>query len=319
MLSYPDYEEKQILILSSEDYRDISLRAGNILIKKDGKVINQISCSKVFCIRVLGECTFTTKLIDELLGYNISIYFLWAHLKPKFIIWNQLEWNYLLRVKQYTSDNFDLIQARHVILNKVSNQLSLLKSIRSKTDTLKSAIKQIKWLLSQIASVDNQDSLRWLEWSVSKIFFKNYFQESWWYRRAPRSREDITNLLMDIWYSLLYNFIEAHLQLYGFDIYKWFYHKLFYERKSLLCDIIEPFRSIIDQTIYTSYNLWKINPKDFVFTKGQYNIWWEERKKYVWLFLSAIMQRKKDIFLYVKWYYRSVIGDDITILPIFNI
>lgn len=318
MLSFPDYKEKQIVIISSEEYRDISLRAGNILIKQEGKIINQISCAKIFCIWVVGDCTITTKVVDELLWYGISIYFLGLHLKPKFLVANQLEGNYLLRMKQYSSWD-DLIQAIHIISNKISNQLALLQSIRSKSSELKEAIRKIRIILGSVREVKNEDSLRGLEWTVSKIFFKNYFEVCKWYRRAPRTKEDVPNFLLDIGYSLLYNFIEAHLQLYGFDMYKWFYHKLFFERKSLVCDIIEPFRAIVDQTLYKGYNLGQIDEKDFKFTKGQYTIGREERKKYLWLFLKAIMDCKEEIFMYTKEYYRAIMVQDMNKLPVFNI
>lgn len=71
----------------------------------------------------------------------------------------------------------------------------------------------------------------------------------------PRTRADIPNLLMDIGYTFIYNFVEANLNLYGFDIYKGFYHQLFFERKSLVCDLVEPFRCLIDKQIRKMYNL----------------------------------------------------------------
>ena len=52
---------------------------------------------------------------------------------------------------------------------------------------------------------------------------------------------------MDIGYTYLFNFIDALLRLYGFDTYLGFYHKEFYQRKSLVCDVVEPFRCIIDK------------------------------------------------------------------------
>lgn len=296
----------------------MTLRAGNIIIKQDDQIINQLSCAKIFCLWIVGDCTLTTKLIDELLWYGISIYCLWSHLKPKFVIGNQLEWNYLLRIQQYQSDS-DLLQAKHIVTNKIYNQLHLLKSLRSKSDVLKNTIKQIDQIISNIQSIDNIDSLRWYEWTAAKLFFWQYFFECDRYRRSPRTKIDVPNFLLDMWYGFLYNFMEAHLNLYGFDIYKWFYHTLFFERKSLVCDIIEPFRCIIDQTIRKAYNLGQINEKDRKLTKWQYRIDRETSKKYIKLFLEALMSNKKDIFIYTKWYYRAVINNQFNDLPYFYI
>lgn len=74
MLSYPDSKRNKYLSVMTEDYKDLSLRAGNIIIKSDGKTINQVSCAKVFCIWIVWECTITTKIVDELLSYGISVH-----------------------------------------------------------------------------------------------------------------------------------------------------------------------------------------------------------------------------------------------------
>jgi CRISPR-associated protein Cas1 len=150
--------------------------------------------------------------------------------------------------------------------------------------------------------------LRGIEGSASKIFFAHYFKELKRYKREPRTRADIINLLMDMGYSFLYNFIEANLNLYGFDVYRGVYHKLFFERKSLACDLVEPFRCVIDKAILKAYNLGQINEKDFSFKNGEYELAWDKRDPYVKIMLKAILERKMDFFDYVKQYYRFIMG-----------
>jgi len=81
--------------------------------------------------------------------------------------------------------------------------------------------------------------------------------------RYPRTKIDKNNLLLDMGYTFLFHFIETLLCLYGFDLYEGFYHKRFYQRKSLVCDVQEPFRCIIDEALKKAYNLGRISEKDF--------------------------------------------------------
>jgi len=317
MLSYPDFAEKQLVVISSDDFKDISLRNDNILIKKDGVIVNQISCFKIFTIFVIGDFSITSKLISKLIEYQISIYCVSIFMKPKFVIWWSLEWNYVLRDKQYKNDN-EFVIAKQIVTNKVKNQIFLLKEIRNKSLELKNSISNMESYISKIENSDSDDSLRWYEWNVSRVFFANYFEEIGWYKRQPRVRADTINLLMDIAYSFLYGFVEANLNLYGFDIYKWVYHKLFYERKSLVCDLVEPFRCIMDKTIRKIYNLGQVDEKDFEFQKWEYNLNRENRKKYIKFFLEAIMENKEWIFLYIKNYYRAIMNDSLE-LPTFSL
>lgn len=91
------------------------------------------------------------------------------------------------------------------------------------------------------------------------------------------------------------------------------YHTLFFERKSLVCDLVEPFRCLIDRQIRKIYNLGQINEKDFIFKNQEYNIHRDHRQKYIKLLLDPILKHKKAIFQYVKSYYRSIMSDDTTI------
>ena len=152
---------------------------------------------------------------------------------------------------------------------------------------------------------------------VEKHKEKTENQEQKWYKRAPRTRWDILNFLLDIWYTFLYNFVEANLCLYGFDVYKWVFHKLFYERKSLVCDLVEPFRCIIDHKIKNMSSLSQVNEQDFKFRNWEYQIEWEKQKPYIQYFLSEILKYKLEIFKYIKDYYRRMMDPD-RVFPIFN-
>ena len=208
MLSHADFSEKQIVVIVADQVKDLSLRNDNLLIKieetdedgkKTSKITDQISCFKIFCIFIIGDCTLTTKLITKLFSYQIGVFVLNKSLRPLFTIASPLAGNYVLRDKQYKSTaTQDLLIAKHLIKNKVSNQLALLKELRNKDNDLKTAISQIKEIEKKIENADSDDSLRGIEGSASKLFFSNYFKPMKRYKREPRTKSDIINFLMDM-------------------------------------------------------------------------------------------------------------------------
>ncbi len=319
MLSLPDFKEKQLLLINSDEWKKLALKNDNLIIKdeQENKIIFQLSVYKIFTIFVIGDFSITTKLVNRLLDFGVSIYTLWYNLKPKFVINSPLEWNYLLRQKQYNFP-YELDYAKQLIFQKTTNQLKLLQNIRKKSDEVKQAIKKIKSYIAKIETVDNEDSLRWIEWNVAKIYFQTYFSQQWWFMRAPRTKIDIINVLMDIGYTYLFHFIEANLNLYGFDIYKGVFHKQFRERKSLVTDLQEPFRPIIDKTIKNMYNLWQVDEKDFKIKQGRYILPYKNHKKYSQVLLEAIIKYKESIFKYVRWFYLAMMKEEKTI-PVFKI
>lgn len=116
----------------------------------------------------------------------------------------------------------------------------------------------------------------------------------------------------------MFNFVEANLRLYGFDIYKGFYHTEFYQRKSLVCDLVEPFRCVIDGALHKMLSLKTFDEKDFEVRKGAYHLKKGCGKKYIKVFLEAIMQNKEEIFLFLQSYYRKTMKGKID-LPLFLI
>ena len=140
---------------------------------------------------------------------------------------------------------------------------------------------------------------------ASRVYFKQMFDDLDWKGRKPRAKQDIPNLLMDIGYTQLFHFIDALLNLYGFDTYQGVYHQIFYQRKSLVCDLVEPFRPIVDQRIRKAYKLGQIHEEDFIYINGQYRIFGKQSQPYIAFLLKALLDNKQEIFLYVQSYYRA--------------
>lgn len=320
MLSKPDFIEKQIVLIETNNFEKLKFKNSNIIItdEKD-KIVFQHPCTKIFMIFILGEFSITSILIKNLKKYAIPIVFLNYNLRPYFSIVPDNKGNFLLREKQY-KNNRNLEIAKHIIYNKINNQLSLMNSLRYKSIYDKENISNLKRLLEQIKYIKDDQELLGVEGTASKLFFKTYFKNLEFNGRRPRCRDNIFNLLLDIGYYYLFNFIEANLELYGFDIYCGFYHKFFFQRKSLVCDLVEPFRGIIDRKIRKGFDLKQINNNDFYFKNGQFYIKKEFNKKYSKLFLKEILINKESIFLYIQSYYRAFMKDkDIEDFPNFDI
>ncbi len=306
MLTYPDFEEKQLIYIQSEEVKNLSIKNSNLLSEEEGKTINQAPLAKIFAIMIVGNCTMTSTMIKKLIEHGVIILLMDRNLAPYCLIGGETEGNTLLRQKQYDSTN-DFKRACWIVENKIENQILLLKKKRKK-----SSIPQLQKLIASVAEVEDEKRLLGLEGNASKVFFQNFFADQKWHGRKPRTKFDEINTLMDIGYTYLFHFIEANLRLYGFDLYKGFYHTTFFQRKSLVCDIMEPFRCIIDNAISRIFALKTFDPKDFKIYKGQYQIKLETGSKYTKIFLAAIMENKEEIFRYIQTFYRIRIkeGDD---------
>jgi CRISPR-associated protein Cas1 len=309
MLTLPDFKEKQILFIRSKycsEYK-IKLWNDNVLYLEDNHIINRTPISKLFSIFIIGPISITSKIIKELRKNGVSLFFLDYNLKTYAKILAPAEGNYLLREKQYTFKN-NLDFSKNLIKNKIENQCRLLEKQTSKKYFL---------IIFKIQQAKNRQELLGIEGNQSKNFFQQYFIDINWKARLPRTKIDVPNLLLDIGYHYLFNFIDTMLGLYGFDTYKGIYHQLFFQRRSLACDIMEPFRCIIDKAVVKNYNLKKINNNDFIKKQNAYAIKNSYYEKYSLLFIQAILEHKTEIYKYVKDFY-YYIGKE-TKMPNFKI
>ena len=224
-------------------------------------------------------------------------------------IWGaKTEGNFLLRKKQY--DYSSLSIASHLIKNKIENQNDLLKGIRNKDDETKKAIKRLKEYSTHLAEGELKLSeILGFEGIASREYFKVLFRDCNWIARRPRVKHDPINSLQDTGYTILFHFIESLLNLYGFDVYKGVYHQCFYQRKSLVCDVVEPFRPIIDARIKKAYSLGQIKDKDFTIVNKQYRLFGKTGKPYIEWLLKAILNYKNSMFLFMQQYYRCFIRE----------
>ncbi|MFI3291820.1 MAG: type V CRISPR-associated endonuclease Cas1 [Opitutales bacterium] len=319
MLSFPDFKYKQVIVHSTfGNGEKLKFSADNILIKDfDGNTILQHSCHKIFALFIVGDISVTSVVLRRALKYGFPIILMSSNMKVSARINCIAEGNTLLRKRQYSSER-NLLISKYLIEQKVSNQLALLKALRAKNLSNKEAIKRLEQIDVWLAY--DTPELMGIEGNASRIFFDSYFRVLNWNRREPRCKRDIINLLLDIGYTYLFNFIEANLCLYGFDLYCGVHHKFFYNRKSLVCDIIEPFRCIIDRRIRKAHNLGQIDKADFIERNGAYLLTYEKQKKYTKLFLKDILAEKENIFKFCQSYYRSFMRDkDIVNFPQYKI
>ena len=304
MMSLPDFKYKQIAVhFAGGSGEKLKFHADNILIEnQEGEVIFQHSCHKMFALMIIGEVSLTSYVIRKSIAFSFPIIMMNRNLHVIARINCAAEGNTLLRSMQYQAGTRNMEIAQNIIAQKIANQCALLKSLRVPSRDDKVAIDILDHV--KTASAETVRELMGIEGNASKVFFFAYFRPLNWTRREPRCKRDTINLLLDIGYTYLFHFIEAMLSLYGFDLYCGVHHCFFYERESLVCDLVEPFRCIIDRRVRKAHNLGQISPDDFFIKDNQYHLTWENQAKYTKLFLKDILAEKEPIFLFCQSYYR---------------
>lgn len=310
MFTNKDIKFRSIYVIDCIKERNLRVSSGELLLEdtEEKKVLTKLPFQKILALFVIGHIRITTPLIEKCKKHNVALVVLKPSLRPVFYWSDAAEANFLLRKKQYLFDKDDISIAKVIVNNKILNQIRLLQKTRCKDALTKQAINDCVLYAEAIESCVDYNELLGIEGRAAKAFFSAYFQDIGWKSRKPRVKSDFVNATLDIGYTFLFNFLECFIRMFGFDLYMGVYHRLWFKRKSLVCDLIEPFRCLVDNVVRTTINKLQIKEDDYKVIKGEYRLKLEKNKEYCQIFFNALVPHKNEIFSYVQSYYRCFMG-----------
>lgn len=303
MLSANDFSKKQIIFLFTNTGEKLSFSNDNIVIKdKEGKIKHQSTCYRLFMVCVVGNISITSGLIQRSKKFGFAICLMSTTFRVYEIIGSRMEGNTMLRKRQYEYTQNDI--GRKIEQNKIANQMDTLKNIRKKTEEIKEGIEFLQDMIDKLNEPLNYLEVMGIEGNAARVYFTRVFNNVKWNGRKPRIKNDYINVTLDIGYTILFNIVDAILQIYGFDTYYGVFHKCFYMRKSLVCDLMEPMRPIVDYSVRKAINLEQCKKEDFEVYDNRWVLKYKMNSKYIQFLMKDILEYKDEIFVYIQKYYR---------------
>lgn len=310
MMSPSDFSYKQILFLRTKNKEKLSFRNDNIVIlDSDGKVIHQSTCYRLFALFVLGHFSITSGLIQRAKKFGFAIILMTDSFRPYHIINDSAEANFLLRKKQYAYQGIGA--AKQLISNKIKNQHDALATLHLSQGDSRHVLEMLRQYTTKVLEANSIQEIMGIEGTASRLYFREFFNDFDWNGRKPRIKNDMINALMDIGYTLLFSYLDALASLFGFDRYCGILHRQFYMRKSLICDLVEPFRPLIDHQIRKSIHLHQFMEEDFEIFDKRWCLKYSKSSEYASVFIQALTEHREAIFIYVRDFYRLCMKNEI--------
>lgn len=326
MFTHKDIQYRTIFVINCIKGRNLRVRNGELLLEEEmeendkTKTLTKLTFQKILALFVVGNITITTPLIEKCHKYGVALVVVKSSFRPVFFWANSAEANYILHQRQYSLPKEDISIAKIIVRNKIMNQIAALRNTRRKDQNTLDALKAMEISQSFITNICDYNSLMGIEGAAAKVYFKAFYQDHEWHQRRPRAKCDALNATLDIGYTMLFNFVECFLRMFGFDLYVGVYHRMWFKRKSLVCDIMEPMRPIIDKAARTAWNRKQFSSKDFSIQKGEYILKRERNGEYCHVFFDAMIPYKTEVFKYVQSYYRCFMGcKSVNHYPIFEL
>ncbi|MCK4789743.1 MAG: CRISPR-associated endonuclease Cas1 [Desulfobacteraceae bacterium] len=245
-------------------------------LKQKEKVFD-ISPLKVESIVITNQAMISTQAVVMALEHNIDIIFLDKYGDPVGRVWfSKMGSTALIRRKQLEVAEMPLglELVMQMIRQKMENHVRFLKKLMharpGKESQFASAITTVEQSLSSLTFSDVEiDEVRNLLMGLEGTAGRAYFQclssimpERYQFDgRSRRPAKDPFNAVLNYCYGILYSLVEKACILSGLDPYVGFLHTDNYNKKSLVFDLIEPFRIYGEQTVVYLFTGKKMKPE----------------------------------------------------------
>lgn len=245
---------------------------------KDDKM--DISPLKLESIVITNKAMISSQAVVLALEHNIDVIFLDNFGNPIGRIWfAKMGSTALIRRKQLEAaeNPLGLTLVMDMVLQKMNNQSQFLKKLMyarpGKEDRFKDYIDSIEKSAKNLAENNGQnikdegDSIRGREGAAGRSYFqclaKTMPRKYRFEKRSKQPAKDPFNAALNYCYGMLYSQVEKACILSGLDPYVGFLHTDNYNKKSLVFDLIEPFRIFAEQTVTYLFTGKKIKDEFF--------------------------------------------------------
>jgi len=295
-------------------------KSGDCFQVKVGDEKKQISVHKVQSILVTTGAAFSSDAIELAMNYNIDVVFLDRFGNPYGRVWqSKLGSTTKIRRRQLeiseTEEGLRLVTGW--IERKIENQIQFLEDLKrhreSKAEKIETYLKSLRVAKEKVMEVsgtleEKRGNLMGIEGGAGRSYFAALgylIPKAWRFDgRSKRPAKDGFNAVLNYSYGILYSIVEKACILAGLDPYIGFLHTDNYNKKSLVFDLIEPFRILGEKTTFYLFSKREVKREHFDQIKNGVTLNQEGKK----LLISAFNQRMETK---VRYRGRNILQKDI--------
>ena len=308
-------------LILTEHGLNIKRQGETFLITKKGEILEKIPAMEISDILVFASTYLTSGALHLAAQKKIPVAYLSKTGNLKFYLESagRKRAHLLRRQLQKTKDEkFCLEFARNIVDAKLANMASLLQRQRN-VDEVKRNLFELKNIRKKLEDGKSIETIRGLEGIASSIYFRMYakFLEPWKFpKRIPRPAPDPINAMLSLGYSLLHNHLRALLTVYGFSIYDGFFHQVRSGHAALASDLIEPFRSlVVDSVVLQMTKKKMLQKEDFEIIKSRCQL----KDKALKTYLEQYVKRLNQSFVWPRKTGTRLCYQEIIIMQIRNL
>lgn len=257
-----------------------------LVIRRDGHEVARVPFSWIGEITVSGSAQLSSGVIQRALDLNIPIWFVGRNgaLQGK-LARTESDPSELWQRQQalLQAPEISVSAARTLLRAKLLNQAAILRRYTD-VEAAVSATEMLRGLAEQVYDAVSLPALIGLEGRAAAIYFGAWLSlipEEFGFRsRQQRPARDPVNVLLNLGYTRLRTQIRGLVERHGLSPFHGFLHQSraldtgTKRHDTLVSDLMEPFRPLVDRAVLSLLRKQQIQPKDFsYFEKAEQPCW----------------------------------------------
>jgi CRISPR-associated protein Cas1 len=308
----------QLVINNPGSY--IRKRGECFLLKNEDEEL-EVSVRKVKQLLITAHVMLTSDVVELAIENNIDIIFLNYYGKPYGRVWHSKlgSINTIRRKQLFLEDHpYGLLLVKSWISTKIENQIKFLNKLAmNRRDERKhlivDAVIKLKEYKGKIGEISNEltvnkvrGSILGYEGSAGRVYFStlgNLLPKKYQFeKRRKHPALDPFNCMLNYCYGILYSNVEKACMIAGLDPYIGIMHSDNYNKKSLVYDLVEMYRAIMDELVFKLFSQNRVTDDCFDIINDKAYVLNKEGKKliiekYHQLLEKSIRHDKRNIKL----------------------
>lgn len=262
---YGERDQHGLLLCIAGECALIRTQDERIVIERDEQILYEAPWRHLHAVLLLGRHNITTPALTESMVFNIPLHFASMTGKYQGVVWNgqtgakgsQL---WLKQQQIFSEPQHALRISREIVGARLANSRETLRSRGKPTQPLDG-------LIAKLDSAQTLAELNGLEGSGARFYFSAFKEllpnEFGFNERNRQPPLDPFNALLSLGFSVLYSCLETILRTDGLLPWQGVYHQPHGKHATLVSDLMEPFRHIVERQALGMIKRREIKLEDF--------------------------------------------------------
>jgi CRISP-associated protein Cas1 len=257
----------------TEQGTELHVEGETLVVSRGGRSLRRVRMAELHQVLLFGQVQLSTAAVARLVRREVDVVFLTrqGYFRARLVGAGARQARLrLAQLRRAREPGFCVAVSRALVAGKINHQRQVLLRAQRRLhdEALADALGRLRLLAEESAREEELERLRGLEGMAAAVYFGQFGKllrvaDLTFAGRSRRPPRDPINACLSFGYTLLGNLLETDLLRCGLEPLVGFLHQPEHGRPSLMLDLLEESRPLVDALVLRLVNRRQLGPVDF--------------------------------------------------------